>query len=589
MALRVVYDPATQGQAIGGSPAPAPAPAPTQTPSTLTNLSRGVAKGELSTLRGLGTIGQTVLDQTAGRVVNAVQGKGFTPTTSGMGDIYRPQSLIGQKVTDVLKPQGTAENVGFNVEQGAEYLIPAFKAAKAERYIDILSKGITSPTAAAAYRLALKGGTQALASGAVKFAQTGGDTKQAIETGALAGGTRVALGALGETARAYKLPERFYQMIFKNAKTDMLRELNANGLDALQRDKPDIYKSLVENGIIKERAVPGAEAIANTIDQHVKDAQQVLANLPKERVDALGGVPKFMETFKKNVVDGLAGEGRTEASAAIANIDPSKFSSVDEFASAMKDVSTKISPTLNETTAEQALRRGLSGNLNSMANEVVGRKYETEFAVQKVAKAYKPPIDVSEPQFEKVLRGLAQEYQDVGFNELTDEANRLADVLKETKGKVPATTALEIRRLLDKFRFASSYDKPATSMSLSQANLKTLTDTLRTRINAIPGMGSLMKDYSFYIDALQDLSKEAARRGNSQVVSLIDSIFLGGSIGNANPIGFATAGIGRKLLTSPRGATAVGQAIAKSAVSPATSGAIGAASGAISPLLGGQQ
>ena len=561
----------------------------TEKKSAFTGFSTGVAKGELSTLRGLGTIGQSVLDQTAGRVVNAVQGKGFTPTTGGIGDIYRPSTTLGQKTIETLKPKGTAENIGFGVEQSAEYLIPAFKASKAERAIDVLSKGISSPTAAAAYRVAVKGGIQGASAAAVKLAQTGGDLKESAKTGLIAGGTRAALGTVGEVARAVKLPERFYQMIFKNAKLDMNSELNANGLANLKQTKPEVYAKLVESGVVKERTVPGAVDIANTINRHEFEAKQILDTLPDAQLNANGGPGKVIERLKTNIVDALSAEGRTEASAAISKLNPAEYQTVDAFTDAAKAVSTKISPTINKTVAEQALERGLKGSINTMANEVVGKKYETEYAVQKLVDAYKKPIAITEPQYENVLRQVALEYKDVGFNEISDEAQLLADTIKKTDGQVPAKAALQIRRFLDKLRFATSYDKPPTSMSLTQSNLKTLSDALRTRINAIPGMGSLMNDYSFYIDALADLSREAAQRGNSQVVSLIDSIFLGGSIGGSNPVGFATAGIGRKLLQSGAGSTLIGSALKNSVASPATGAAIGATAGAIAPVLGDQQ
>src|SRR5574343_1987117 len=42
----------------------------------LKGFSTGVAKGELSTLKGLGSLGTQLVDQTAGRVTNLLQGKG---------------------------------------------------------------------------------------------------------------------------------------------------------------------------------------------------------------------------------------------------------------------------------------------------------------------------------------------------------------------------------------------------------------------------------------------------------------------------------------------------------------------------------
>lgn len=457
--------------------------------TNLSDASAGAVKGVLSTARGLGTIGQGILNSTVGKLVG-----------QGGSDVYRKNTVIGQKVSDFLAPKNTAEKVGFGIEQAAEYLIPAFKTAKAERYINILSQSIKSGLGAATFRVATKSAVQGAAAGAVKLAQTGGDTKEAGKTALLAGGIRAATGVVGEVARAFRLPEKLYTTLFKNAKDDMLSEFNAEGLNKLKATKPDVYAELVNAGVIKE----------------VKTG----------------------------------------------------------------------APFLNNTMAEEALNRGLKGSIRNIANEMVGKKYETEYAVQQVVKNYKGTVSLKEPQFEKVLRQISQEYEDVGFNEISDQATSLADDIKLTGGNVTGETMLNVRRLLDRARKVASFDKPVTKLSLTEANLKTLADVARNRLNEIPGMGKLMKDYSFYIEGLLDLSKEAARRGNNQVVSLIDSLFLGGALTQPSVIPLSLAAVGRRLLYAAPGATGLGQMLNNSVLNPVQSALGGEAASVISPNLG---
>jgi len=478
-----------------------PTQAPAQ-PSALQNVGNvaydtamGIGKGGLSTLQGLGTIGQVILNQTAGRAVNAIEGKGFTPTTDQFSISSHGRSAA--EVKKLLEPKNTAEAVGKGLEQAAEYFIPAAKAAKAERLVTTLSQGISNGLLAAGTRIAGKAAVQGLATAGVNLAQTGGDAKQALKTGAIAGGISGGLSAVGETARALRLPERLYQTVFKNAKGDMLKEFNSDYLVNLNRTNPEKYKELVDAGIVKT---------------------------------AVGGVPK-----------------------------------------------------LNETLAEQALNRGLKGSINNMANEAVGKTFENEQKLQALAKAYKGTVDFSESNFQKVLRGIAQDFDGVGLNnELSTKATALADVLKTTKGKVDAKTALEIRRLLDGARISRSFNTPASRLSADQTNLKTLADVARKRVNDIPGFAPVMKEYSFYIQALEQLAKEGARRGNTQIISLMDSIFLGGGIASGAAIPAGILGGARKILQSGRGATSVGSAI-NTGLGAKTVGTIGATSN----LLGG--
>lgn len=455
------------------------------------DVAQGFAKGGYSTILGLGGIGNKIQQGVAG--VARFLGANVAPSAAGKESIFNPQSETGQVAQQAVTPTGTAENIGYGAEKFAEFFIPASKAAKAEKAVDLLSKGIKeSPKLAATARIVGKGLVQGGAAGAVTAAQTGGDVSKTAQSALTAGVLRSGIATIGEGARALRIPERLYSTIFKNSKQDMFAELKEGGLKTLQEKKPEKYAEWVKNGLIKTGA------------------------------------------------DGA--------------------------------------PILNETLAERALDKGLRGSIRTMADTVVEGTIQSEDDVQRVVSTYKGSVGLGEPQFHRVLKQIAEEYQDVGFGEISERATALADDIIASKGKVSGKTALEIRRLLDRARISRSFDVPTSKLSLSQANLKTLADTVRQRVNKIPELAGVMDEYSFYIDAMEALASEAKRRGNNQVLGLIDTVFLGGGLASgATPQG-AIMALVAKYLRSGQGTTGLAQILNKGVVSPGVGAAIGATS-----------
>src|SRR3990167_6171428 len=111
-------------------------------------------------------------------------------------------------------------------------------------------------------------------------------------------------------------------------------------------------------------------------------------------------------------------------------------------------------PILNETLAEQALHKGLTGSIRTMANAVVKGTKQSEDDIRRVLNAYKGTVNISEPQFKNILVSISKEYEDVGFGEISKEALRLANLVSTGQGYVAGIEALNIRRLLDSARIA---------------------------------------------------------------------------------------------------------------------------------------
>lgn len=138
---------------IGVQPETPPAPTPSKslygkTADVLGNFSVGVAKGGLSTLQNIGNVIAKPLNKLFGG---------------------KPED-IGIK-PETLKPQGTAENIGYGAERGAEFLIPSSKIAQGTKAVTGLMKG--TGLASNAGRLLTRSGIEAGVVGTQTAAQQG--------------------------------------------------------------------------------------------------------------------------------------------------------------------------------------------------------------------------------------------------------------------------------------------------------------------------------------------------------------------------------------------------------------------------------
>ena len=115
------------------------------------NFSQGLAKGEVSTVRGLAKFGDFVARNTVGRITNAIDGKGFTAPA--------PEGNILDQVNTT--PEGTAQNLGFATERIAEFLLPSSGVNRVKTAATDLIKGTSflSKSAKLATKSAIEGAT----------------------------------------------------------------------------------------------------------------------------------------------------------------------------------------------------------------------------------------------------------------------------------------------------------------------------------------------------------------------------------------------------------------------------------------------
>lgn len=171
------------------------------------NVMEGAAKNEGSIVKTVGGMGQSILDNTVGRVTNFLSGKGFTPTSEN--NAFNSSSPKGQEATQALKPQGVAENIGNTAANVGEFFIPGSAEEtmfnKGSQAIENVPKalGLTGKAAEAvggALKVALKSGITGLSTAGVTAAQggTGGQVESSGVIGAAAGGIGQALETFGK-------------------------------------------------------------------------------------------------------------------------------------------------------------------------------------------------------------------------------------------------------------------------------------------------------------------------------------------------------------------------------------------------------
>lgn len=158
-------------------------------------LARGVARSGVDTVTGLATIGQDILGQTAGRVVNAVEGKGFTPSTGSDAQLPAAITPGTPENTKLTTDQGTSEKIGDIIGTTAQFFLPSGleedAIAKGSEVLPKLGSWIADEsgkltTLGKATAYGLKALVRGTAAGAITTAQTG-SLKKGAETGLAVG------------------------------------------------------------------------------------------------------------------------------------------------------------------------------------------------------------------------------------------------------------------------------------------------------------------------------------------------------------------------------------------------------------------
>lgn len=184
---------------LGGLFTPPPAADPTlmnKVGDAAKNVSMGIVQGALKTGTNVGGAIETGLDQTLGRGINLLKGKGFTPTdTAGTARNFQAENTL------FTTPQNGWQQLGFTGEKIEEFLAPAGKINKAADILGGIASN-ASPTALKGFaNLAGKSVIQGTASGSITAGQTGSfgnETKINALIGAAFPFLSAGIGKVGE-------------------------------------------------------------------------------------------------------------------------------------------------------------------------------------------------------------------------------------------------------------------------------------------------------------------------------------------------------------------------------------------------------
>lgn len=319
--------------------------------------------------------------------------------------------------------------------------------------------------------------------------------------------------------------------------------------------------------------VSGATTLAQTGDVAKAKESALTGGAIRGGLNVIGGtlralkIPeRLYKTVFKDTVDDAYNQLRSGGIQKLAKDSPNEFKELVD-AGIIKTVDGQ--PKIVDSLAKQAIDKGLKGSLDNMANSLVKSELKTELAVRKMAQGYTKPIKV-ESAYKEVLNEISDFTKNVRLGETSKAAKELADSIA-SDGSVSAENVLKIRRFLDGLR--RNFTAPLERQSLQQQELKILTDNLRGKLSEIPGFANKMKDYKFYIDALDAVAAEAKRRNNSSIIGLIDAAFIGPSLSAATNIGMLAA-LGRRIINLPALSTRAGSAIGKNALGKTLSGSI---------------
>ncbi len=222
---------------------------------------------------------------------------------------------------------------------------------------------------------------------------------------------------------------------------------------------------------------------------------------------------------------------------------------------------------INPTLAKEALDKGLKGSSKNMAVYSIKKLGELEQKVQETVKAKQlggVKINIGNKKgYENILDTVRKQFKSGFLSERTKEADRLTKTLRATKEKeIGINDVLNLRRFIDRMRNTSSF-RIDPKLTPRQEEFKFAADTLRSKLSKA-GLKDLMNEERVFIEAIENIVKDAALRKNKQLLNLTDVLIGGGGMAS----GFPGTGIGLAVLVrgfqQPYTLTNLGQILFKS-------------------------
>jgi hypothetical protein len=273
---------------------------------------RGVGKSAAELLQGAGTLGQTIAEKTAGKLVEKITG---TPAENLGVDAYRKGTPEYENIQNAIQPQGTGESVGKFVGDVAQFAIPSTKAVKAVQGGNVVKALVRAGTSGgvAAVREGEVGKDAAIAAGTDLAFSGAGAALQPVKRliGRLLKGTSSALSGapVSQIDDILKNPTVAKDIASKESAVVLRDNVNtiANGVQTIKQQaratfgkglselaetdiKPDVFRSQTQTVLDKygSKLVNGKRVLENVEfddPKNIKKASELVDRLANVKLD----------------------------------------------------------------------------------------------------------------------------------------------------------------------------------------------------------------------------------------------------------------------------------------------------------------
>lgn len=193
---------------------------------------------------------------------------------------------------------------------------------------------------------------------------------------------------------------------------------------------------------------------------------------------------------------------------------------------------------LNPTLAREALENDIFGSSEKMGIYSIKKLADIEKIVQADTKSSSQIIDIGIKEAKNTvqfLKDIAKQYSGP-FSKTGPTALKLA---KEVgNGKMNPNLVLRLKRFFDGLRTSRAFSANPI-LSLKQEGLKNASNVFRQKLYEA-GFQEAMNQERIFIEAIDALVADAAKRGNKNVIGLVDLLAGGGGMISGGPL----AGIG---------------------------------------------
>lgn len=236
--------------------------------SGLAGVAIGAGKGVASTLTGTSSLGE--------RIITGL-GRMFTPKPLEKSLGFEKREKTGAETIvpeEMRTPEGTAEKIGFGLEQLGEFLVPAGTITKIGKGAEATVKALSGSKKLGSLA---RVGTSALGFGGVSSLQEGEVDKEAVAYAAIIESVAPVVSKLVKpiTSAIEKLPSRFVRSAIGRKKADVLKDIK-DGTDNLA------------NYVIKNKPIATGNQLLSDSSSAVKTLGEQIKNNLESAVRSTG-------------------------------------------------------------------------------------------------------------------------------------------------------------------------------------------------------------------------------------------------------------------------------------------------------------